>query len=125
MSALADRPKYELIAECLELAGYDLELGDGAREKLAKDQLVAIAETLAADRGWPAPAEELDELLNALTQHELRATIGWLVGFEYFDSAPTHITDDPTFARQGSGWFRRAEIVQIHDALQEVTDEHE
>jgi len=123
--ALCDRPKTELIAECLDLAGYEAELGDGAREKLAKAQLVAIAKTLAVDRGWPAPEHALDELFDALTQRELRATIGWLVGFEYFDEVPESPADDQEFVRDGSGWFRRAEIVQIHDALEAIDHDHD
>jgi hypothetical protein len=42
------------------------------------------------------------------------------VGFQYFDEVPEEVTDDQTFEREGSSWFRRAEIVEIHDALEEV-----
>lgn len=112
------RPKTDLIAACLEQTEYQLVLGDRAREALSKPQLVAIAATLVRQADWPVPEDaSLEAFLDELTQRGLRAAIGWLVGFEYFDESPDGAGGKADFVRHGSQWFRRAEIEQIHAAL--------
>jgi hypothetical protein len=113
MSTEKHQSKPVLIEQCLEFVEYETELGDGTREDLSKPQLVAVLDAIVVATDTLGADHEMQSIFERCTKRQLRQLIADCCGFAYLDDG----------TRQGSEWFRRDEIVQVLETLQEQGDE--